>query len=163
MHRIDYISHVSIVAHELLYLFVTYTSVNLHWVYQAMGCFQTQKASSDCCSTPTQQFFSGENKLIFNEMMMRSALYYTNTCSWIFIVLAHWNNSQRFDMSPHSDTLFWFWANQSLIFPLNAASLVKKQQIPILQSLVWPDLGSNLRSTALKESTPTITPPMSLK
>ena len=31
----------------------------------------------------------GENKLIFNEMMMRSALYYTNTLSWIFIALAH--------------------------------------------------------------------------
>jgi hypothetical protein len=30
---------------------------------------------SDCSLTPTQQFFSyGENKLIFNEMMMRSAL-----------------------------------------------------------------------------------------
>jgi hypothetical protein len=32
-------------------------------------------------------------------------------------------------MSPHSDTLFWFWANQSLLLFLNAA---EKQQIPIL-------------------------------
>ena len=32
---------------------------------------------NDCCLTPTQQF----NKLIFNEMMMRSALYYTNRLS----------------------------------------------------------------------------------
>jgi len=30
-----------------------------------------------------------ENKLIFNEIMMKSALYKTNTLSWIFIVLAH--------------------------------------------------------------------------
>ena len=33
---------------------------------------------SDCCLTPTQQFFQlyhVENKLIVNEMMMRSALY----------------------------------------------------------------------------------------
>jgi len=33
---------------------------------------------SDCCLTSHQQFFSyinGENKLIFNEMMMRSALF----------------------------------------------------------------------------------------
>jgi hypothetical protein len=32
----------------------------------------------------------------------------------------------------HSDTLFWFWANQSLLFLLNAAYLAEKQQIPIL-------------------------------
>jgi hypothetical protein len=31
--------------------------------------------------------YHGENKLVFNEMMMRSALYYTNTPSWIVIVL----------------------------------------------------------------------------
>ena len=80
--------------------------------------------------------------------------------SWIFIVLAHWNNSPRIDMSPHSDTLSWFRANQSLIFLLNAVCLVEKQQIPILLSLVWPDRGSNLRSTALKVSSLTITPSM---
>ena len=41
--------------------------------------------------------------------------------SWILIVLGHWNNSLPVDMSPHSDTLFWFRANQTLLFPLNAA------------------------------------------
>jgi hypothetical protein len=51
--------------------------------------------------------------------------------SWIFIVLAHWNNSPRVDMSLHSDTLFWFRPNHSLIFLLNAACLAEKQQIPI--------------------------------
>jgi len=30
-----------------------------------------------------------EKKLIFNDMMMRSVLFYTNMRSWIFIVLAH--------------------------------------------------------------------------
>jgi hypothetical protein len=34
------------------------------------------------------QIYHGKNKLQFNEMMM-STLYYTNTISWIFIVLAH--------------------------------------------------------------------------
>ena len=34
-------------------------------------------------------------------------------------------------MSPHSDTLSWFRAFQSLLFLLNAACLVEKQQIPI--------------------------------
>jgi hypothetical protein len=51
------------------------------------------------------QLYYGENKLIINEMMMRSALFYTNTLSWIFIVLAHWNNSPRVEMSLHSDIL----------------------------------------------------------
>jgi hypothetical protein len=35
-------------------------------------------------------------------------------------------------MSLHSDTLFWFRANQPLLFLLNAACLAEKQQIPIL-------------------------------
>ena len=73
----------------------------------------------------------GENKLIVNELMMRSALYYTNTLSWIFIVLAHWNNSRWIEISPHSHTLSWLRANQSLLFLLNAAGLAEKQQIPI--------------------------------
>jgi hypothetical protein len=47
-------------------------------------------------------------------------------------VRAHWNNSLQVDMLPHSDTLSWFQANQSLLFLLNAACLVEKQQIPIL-------------------------------
>jgi len=42
---------------------------------------------SDCCLAPTQQFFTyihGENKLIFNKMPTRSALFQTNTLRWIF-------------------------------------------------------------------------------
>jgi hypothetical protein len=36
-------------------------------------------------------------------------------------------------MSLHSDTLFWFRANQSLLFLFNAACLAEKQQLPILK------------------------------
>ena len=36
------------------------------------------------------------------------------------------------DMLLHSNTLFWFWANQSLLLLLNAARLAEKEQIPIL-------------------------------
>jgi hypothetical protein len=82
--------------------------------------------------------------------MARTSLFSTRwwwgpLCSrptrWVgfFIVLAHWNNSPRVDMSLHSDTLVWFRANQSLLFLLNAACLAEKQQIPILMSLVWHD------------------------
>ena len=120
---------------------------------------------SDCRLT-IQQFFSyimAEKKLIFNDMMMRSVLFYTNMLSWIFIVLAHWNNSQRIDMLPHLDTLSWFRAKHSLLFLLNAACLAEKQQIPILLSLVWPNQGSNPLSTTLERSTLTITPPMQFR
>jgi hypothetical protein len=37
----------------------------------------------------------------------------------------------RIDMSLHSDTLFWFRANQSLLLLLNAVWLAEKQKIPI--------------------------------
>ena len=84
----------------------------------------------------------------------------TDTLSWILIVLAHWSNSPEVDMSLHTDTFFLFWASQSLLFLLNAASLAEKPQIPMIKSLVWPDRGSNPRSTALQASTLTITLPV---
>ena len=53
-------------------------------------------------------------------------------------------------MTLHSDTLFWFRANQFLLLLLNAACLAEKQQIQILLSLVWHNRGSiaNSRSAA---------------
>ena len=53
-------------------------------IYIVLECLNTVKSHcvqswvSDCCLTPTQQFFylyHVENKLIFNEMMMKSSLY----------------------------------------------------------------------------------------
>jgi len=66
------------------------------------------------------------------EFMIVSALLLTKTLSWISIVLVHWNNSPRIDVSSRSDTLFWFWAYPYLLFLLNAACLAEKQQMPIL-------------------------------
>jgi hypothetical protein len=63
-------------------------------------------------------------------------------------------------MSLHSDTLFWFRANQFLLFLLNDAFLAEKQQIPILYPFVWPDRGSYPQYIALEVSTLTITLPM---
>jgi hypothetical protein len=75
--------------------------------------------------------------------------------------LARWaNNSHWVDMWLHSDTLFWFQANQSLLFLLNAAFLAEKQQIPILYSFVWQDRDSYPQSIALEASTLTITLPV---
>jgi hypothetical protein len=69
--------------------------------------------------------------------------------------LARWaNNSHWVDMSLHSNTLFWFRANQSLLFLLNAAFLAEKQQIPILYLLfVWQYRGSYQQFIALEAST----------
>ena len=67
--------------------------------------------------------------------------------SWIFIVLAHWDNSSRIDMSPHSDILSWFWANQSLLLLLNAACLTEKQQIPILSYIHYSSSNCQQRET----------------
>ena len=52
--------------------------------------FNTKKA--------TFQPYFGENKLYFDEMMMRSTLL----LSWIIIVLTQWHNSLWVDMSLHS-------------------------------------------------------------
>ena len=45
------------------------------------------------------------------------------TLSWIFIVLAHWTNSSRIDMSLHLDTLFWFTTKQCFLLLLSAGIL----------------------------------------
>jgi hypothetical protein len=42
-------------------------------------------------------------------------------------------------MSPLSDKLSCFWANQSLLFLLNAVCLAEKQQIPIFFNSLWFD------------------------
>ena len=60
-------------------------------------------------------------------------------------------------MSPYSDTLSWFRANQSLLLLLNAACATKKQQIPIF-GLTRSGLEPTIYRT--EASTLNITPPM---
>ena len=50
-------------------------------------------------------------------------------------------------MSLHSDTLFWFRANQSLLFLLNAACLAEKQQIYNFIVLTRPGLEPTIYRT----------------
>jgi hypothetical protein len=66
-------------------------------------------------------------------------------------VLPHWNNSLRVDMSLHLDTLFWFQANQSFLFLLNAARLAEKQQIPMLFNC-WIGVKQQSLNHSLKQS-----------
>ena len=61
------------------------------------------------------QLYRGKNKLNFDEMIM-SALPWTNTLSYTFLVVALWSNSLRVDMSFHSNTLPWFRAIQVFVF-----------------------------------------------
>jgi hypothetical protein len=54
--------------------------------------------------------------------LYRRAYFVMHT--FLVIVLTHWNNSSRIDMLPHSDTLAWFRANQTLHFSLPSPSLI---------------------------------------
>jgi hypothetical protein len=51
------------------------------------------------------KLYHNKNKLLFNKVMMTTVFYKINKLSWIFILLAHWNNSPLIDISPHSDTI----------------------------------------------------------
>ena len=90
---------------------------------------------SDCSLTPIQQCSPILCREQVNIQWDDDKVRFCNRPTrWVgfFIVLAHWNNSPRVDMSLHSNTLFWFRANQSLLFLLNAACLAEKQQISIV-------------------------------
>jgi hypothetical protein len=54
-------------------------------------------------------------------------------------------------MSLHSNTIFRFWANQFLLLLFSDACLAEKEQIPILESLVWPDQSKNPDLSHLKK------------
>ena len=60
----------------------------------------------ECQMSNVSELYNSEEMLHRDEMMMKSALFKTNTMTWILIVLAHWNNSPRVGMSLHSDTFF---------------------------------------------------------
>ena len=105
----------------------------------------------DCCLMPAQRYH-GENKLILMRWWWGPLCTRPTPLVGFFIVLAHWNNSPRVDMSPHLDTLSWFQTNKSLLFILNAACLAEKKHQ--FNSLWFDPIG------ALEAKTLTITPPM---
>jgi hypothetical protein len=75
-----------------------------------------EKMVSDYCLMPTQQFFS----YILARMRFSMKWWWGPLCTRPtrlvgFLVLVHWNSRPQIDKSPHSDTLSWFRANQSLL------------------------------------------------
>jgi hypothetical protein len=93
------------------------------WSILKWSCFDSLKRNS----------FSAHLLCFHCECLYSKMIYWYTLCWIFFIVLFHWNNSTQIDMLPHSDTLFWYRANQSLLFLLNAA---EKQLIPISESLI---------------------------
>ena len=43
-------------------------------------------------------------------------MFYSNSLSWILIVLARWNNRRQVCISPLSDLLFWILTNQPSLY-----------------------------------------------
>jgi hypothetical protein len=81
----------------------------------------------------------------WRDEMMMMLLCTRPTPNWIFIVLlTHWNKSLWIDMSLHSSTLSWFWANQSLF--------IKRRSNKYQFYCHWLDLGLESRSTTLEAS-----------
>ena len=113
--------------------------------------------NEQCCFNTIQviyHLYHGKNKLHFNDMML-PLLYWTNTISWIFIVLPHWNIS-------HIDVALLLTQNldfepTSLLLLIDAVCLGVKQQTLIIYSLVWPSWGSNAWFTALQAGMLSIT------
>jgi len=61
-----------------------------------------------------------------------SALNYSSTLSWVFIMKGDYNNSPRVSMSLNSDTFFWFRVNQYLYLLLTNTRYSEKQHIQII-------------------------------
>jgi hypothetical protein len=77
------------------------------------------------------QLYHGENKLIFNEMLIMSAFCQTNNLSWIFLVLAHWNKSPRIDMC-----IYFFSSPGHVSFCHHLASVVRRK-LSHLNLFLW--------------------------
>ena len=99
---------------------------------------------SNCCLMPNEQFFrymmARTSYIRYHEMIMMSALYKTYTLnSWIFIVLAHWNNNPRV-------TCHFTWTHYPDSKPTSlCSSSLTLQQIPMFCLFVstlkyWADL-----------------------
>ena len=97
--------------------------INLLWVSNKWLLFNTEQAIFHL------QCILWQDQVTFQWDEDDSLFVPDKTLSWIFKVL---------NMSLYSDTLSWFWGNQSMLLLLEAVCIAQKQQIPILPSL-WFD------------------------
>jgi hypothetical protein len=66
---------------------------------------------SDCYLRPIQQLFSYIEQINYQWDDDEVRFVLDQHAELDFIVLAHWNNNSRIDISLHSDTSFWLRAN----------------------------------------------------
>jgi hypothetical protein len=105
------------------------TMITVFWlthIKKIMILLWRRECVCKCCLTPLWNVYSyimTITSYLFDEMIMMSAL--------LELVLVYWNNSPRVGISLHSNTLFLFSANQSLVFLLSDAWFAEKQNIPI--------------------------------
>jgi hypothetical protein len=86
------------------------------------------------CLMPTEHFLaiSWREQGTFDEMKMMSDSKYTNTLSWIFIVLAYWNNNSRVVISLHSGAYILF-KSQPVLAPSTLTKIWSLKNVnPIL-------------------------------
>ena len=83
------------------------------------------------------QPYHDETKL--HSMIWWCPLWTRPSLGGIFIMLPHINNSPQVDMLLHSDTLFRFWANQSLVLLLNVVCFSGEVVNTNVKSLIWQE------------------------
>ena len=93
---------------------------------------------NECCITSIGRYFM-HIQHINERWWINLALNKTDILNLILNLLTR--NFKHQSTGRHAtstqDTLFWLWANKSLLSPLYSVWLVENQQIPNLMSLVW--------------------------
>ena len=90
-----------------------------HYAILKIAMYWVSEWVSEWCLTPTQQFFSMARTSQFSMRWWWDPLCSRPTpLVGYCILLPHWSNSPRIDMSPHSETLSWFRDNQCLLLLL---------------------------------------------
>ena len=105
---------------------------------------------SNCCLMSNEQFFS---YIVVGTCFILMRWWWCPLCTrQVELDFYSASSLKQVRGCRPTDTLFWFWVKQTLLLLLDTVCLAEKQHIPILQFLVWPNQGSNPRSTTLEVS-----------
>jgi hypothetical protein len=92
---------------EVAVLFSRNLAVETIWVTKEMSrCYEAVVTVSRYTTTLWVNFQWKDDEVLIDIVLDQHA-------ELDVVVVAHWNNIPRVDMSLHLDTLFWFRANQS--------------------------------------------------